>query len=99
MAEPLPYREREILRRYAKTLEGRQSELADLFGVCRETVNRWLQGKPCDQYEVCMDLVRRVLVSRPEWGVADMDRTVSFVRSRLKCDPEKARVIASVLVS
>lgn len=99
MAKPLPYREREILRRYAETVDGKQSGLAEILGVHRETVNRYINGRPCDNYDECMDLARRVLVAHPEWGSPDMDETIAFVKDRLRCDSRKARTIASVLTS
>ena len=98
-AKPLTKHTCFVLKQYAKTLPGRQRELAGDLDVHYVTLSKWLHGAPCSQWKECENLAQHQVMKHPEWGDDATAETIAFVQDRLSCTPEKARAIASMLSS
>lgn len=98
MASSLPHTHRQALKDYAREIGG-QKVLAEEFGVCRATVNRWLRGDGCEKYEEVTRYTDNLLKRRPDLGVGEEADTIQYIKEQLGCDPGQAKVIATVLMS
>lgn len=90
----------EVLRNYARTLDGGQNELAAELDVHHVTLSRWLNGNlGCARKDELEEMARQKLIMNPEWGTDVKAQLMQKAMTRLTCTPQQARIIAEVLAT